>query len=456
MIRVLFIVNLFLVACTSFAPIPEPPAGLNFNSGSQQVWRENDLIWENYVGKRSHEYNANLDFNSQFRICSNTKLFTAVSILQLVEAGKIASIHDDIKDYLDDDDLLAFGLKTWCPVIINTTECQNITFVSLMAMSSGLVSGNACPYAPEAWEYKYCWDSDLNLIYPGSIAATIRIFINVPLASVPGPRYSLNNATSNFLYTNENFILLSYFIEKLSGLSLDAYYQRYIFDVVGLGSAVYDPYSQAFKTIPNPVTEYYYYTDYTVSNQPFALGTCASTEVNPGLQAGAGGIVMNVPDMVKWYSSLFLKQNTTVLTKSSIKLLSYPWAYEGALKPIPQYYGLGLEMSFIVPPPELPSGFPQPAGIFYYGSSDCTFFSIAIWYSTINPFNSSQTLNTNPPLVSTAVANNRLLNVSRATWQTTRSQRAGTFMQSTADWSFLDFEITLLLALNTLFYFAAM
>ncbi len=86
------------------------PTEWSFNSGSQQVWHNDYLWYENYIGKRSIEYNANFTYDSQYRICSNTKLFTSVSIMQLVERGLIKSIHDNIADYLSVHDLRAWGL----------------------------------------------------------------------------------------------------------------------------------------------------------------------------------------------------------------------------------------------------------------------------------------------------------------------------------------------------------
>ena len=46
-----------------------------------QVYYNNKLLYENYIGKRSHEFNIDFDADSQYRICSNTKLFTSVSEL---------------------------------------------------------------------------------------------------------------------------------------------------------------------------------------------------------------------------------------------------------------------------------------------------------------------------------------------------------------------------------------
>jgi CubicO group peptidase (beta-lactamase class C family) len=240
-------------------------------------------LYENYLGKRSVEFNANFTAESQFRICSNTKLFSAVSIMQLVERQVISSVHDNIADYLDPSDLAAWGLdssKPFCPTIINSTVCQNITFVSLLSMSSGIIPAVVCDFQPDQWQYKYCLSLNQQLVYPGSIAQTIALFIGSPLQFAPGPTYGPDPDSPNtYQYANENFIVLSYFIQKLSKMSLQDYYQTHIFDVVGLHSTTFDPYSQAFTTIKQPTSEYFYYTDLTQSDEPFAMGSCTSVEV---------------------------------------------------------------------------------------------------------------------------------------------------------------------------------
>ena len=58
--------------------------------------------------------------------------------MQLVEAGAINSVHDSIGDYLGELDLELWGFPpgtlSFCPVLRNSTTCQNITFASLMSM----------------------------------------------------------------------------------------------------------------------------------------------------------------------------------------------------------------------------------------------------------------------------------------------------------------------------------
>ena len=118
--------------------------------------------------------------------------------------------------------------------------------------------------------------------------------------------------------------------------------------------------------------------------------------------------------MARWYSTLFLTRNSTVLTNESIDLILFPWT-QCERVPIPQYYGLGAELIILTAPEIYPVSFTMPDAVYYMGGSECTFFSIAIWYSSTNPFNTSQVLD-NVPLLSIAARNNRILNVTLPIW----------------------------------------
>ena len=216
----------------------------------------------------------------QYRICSNTKLFTAVAISQLFRLGKIQSLTDNIALYLDARDLELWGYPPgstkYCPKLRGSANCQTVTFLSLLTMSSGIVPGITCGFPPGDWRLEYCISASRITRYMGSIAQTISLFAQNNLAFAPGPTYgpAVNNT---YEYANENFIILSYFIEKLSGLSLQSYFRSKIFEPLGMSSTVFDPFGQAFQVVPNSVGEYYYLTDLSAGTQPIAIGSCANT-----------------------------------------------------------------------------------------------------------------------------------------------------------------------------------
>lgn len=168
-----------------------------FTNGVQQVWMNNELLFSDTFGYESRRYGVKMRADNRFRIGSNTKLFTAVSIYQLQEAGKL-NVSDNVAGYLDASDFEAFGFpnqSSWCPHLRDEDEiCQNITFVQLMSMryftailqskgyynqlttsyvticySSGLVDRINCAYAAGSWELEYCAKWTEFQAYPGNI-----------------------------------------------------------------------------------------------------------------------------------------------------------------------------------------------------------------------------------------------------------------------------------------------
>lgn len=116
------------------------PVDPYFTNGVQQVWREDGTkLFENTFGFKSRTYNVVMSAQNRFRVGSNSKLFTAVSIYQLHDKG-VLDVNHNVADYVDQSDFTAFGFPnqtSWCPQIYEGDgSCQSITFVQLMSMRS--------------------------------------------------------------------------------------------------------------------------------------------------------------------------------------------------------------------------------------------------------------------------------------------------------------------------------
>jgi CubicO group peptidase (beta-lactamase class C family) len=123
---------------SAFAEGDTIPVDPYFTNGVQQVWHEDGrLLFEQTFGYMSRTYNVKMSADNHFRVGSNTKLFTAVSIYQLYERG-LLDVHDNVSDYLDQSDFEKFGFPNqteWCPTVFGGDgSCQPITFVQLMSM----------------------------------------------------------------------------------------------------------------------------------------------------------------------------------------------------------------------------------------------------------------------------------------------------------------------------------
>jgi len=210
-----------------------------------------------------------------FRIGSITKQFTAVSILQLVEQGKIY-LNDSLQKYIKD-----FPPKG-----------HTITIENLLTQTSGI---------PDYFNL------ELNLPNPFRIDISAKQIVDSikiqQLAFTP---------SSKFEYSNSNYFLLGYIIEQVSGLSYADYLQKNIFDPTGLTNTYYDIPT---KIIPNRANGYDK-TDTSYSNADF---------ISMAAFYSAGALMSNTGDLNKWnhalYNEKILKKETILKAHEPFKLL---------------------------------------------------------------------------------------------------------------------------------------
>ncbi|DAZ96640.1 TPA: hypothetical protein N0F65_005819 [Lagenidium giganteum] len=258
-----------------------------------------------------------------FPIGSNSKLFTSVALYQLQEKNKV-NLSLPVNTYLTQQDFAAFGFPnqtTWCPRVEDAapdSPCENITFVQLMYMGSGIGDELNCDNVPS----ERCHQSANDFaVYRGSIGAHVGMFINDPLVFKPD---------SNYSYSNMNYVLLSYMVEKLSGQKFGEYIEEHIAKPLGLNSTYYDEWSGGKKVRFKYASEYAHFyvktdnaTNTTVDNPAtlkfLSSGTC-SPHMHSGAVSGSGGMRSTVDDMQRWYLDLFHDhgRQSRVLTPESI------------------------------------------------------------------------------------------------------------------------------------------
>jgi SSS family transporter len=146
-----------------------------------------------------------------FDMASLTKdLATATAVMQLFEAGKIASFDDPVEKYLPDFNPAHDAVR------------GKVTLRMLLTHFSGE-------------------PPDVDLRDPWGLAAPdhaegIRRALTTPLHGVPG---------MTFVYSDINFILLGALVEKLSGQPEDVYAAEHIFKPLGMAHTRYLPISKA-------------------------------------------------------------------------------------------------------------------------------------------------------------------------------------------------------------------
>ena len=220
--------------------------------GNILVERDGQVIFKKSYGMADESWKVPNDQNSRFEIASLTKQFTAAAILQLQEAGKL-SVEDHVSKYY------TRSPAAW----------KAITIRELLTHTSGLpnnklqdfTKGIAVPYTPDQ---------------------LIQTFRDRPLVSVPGTRWA---------YTNTEYYLLAYILEKVSGESYGAYLANHIFKPLRMTHSGFVP---TLTIVPN-MAEGYTRENGILRHRDY---------FDRSLEIGAGGIYTTTDDLLRWNHAL--------------------------------------------------------------------------------------------------------------------------------------------------------
>jgi CubicO group peptidase (beta-lactamase class C family) len=218
-------------------------------TGSVVVARGDVPILIAGYGMANHELGVANRADTKFGIASLTKAFTAVSILQLAESGKL-DIADGICGFLDR-----------CPA-----EWKQVTIEHLLAHSSGIPNYTHFP--------GYRDTASLSATHDDIVSR----FVDKPLEFEPGTRYT---------YSNSGYHLLGMIIESASGSSYGEYLQENIFAPLGMKDSGLNDH----KAILEDRASGYDVQDGILVN--------ADLQDLPHLYS-EGGIYSTVEDMLRW------------------------------------------------------------------------------------------------------------------------------------------------------------
>ncbi|MFZ6747073.1 serine hydrolase domain-containing protein [Undibacterium sp. JH2W] len=166
------------------------------------VTRDGKTLFRKAYGLADVDHKTVLQPDMMMRIGSITKQFTAVAILQLVEAGKL-NLNDDLGTVLP-----AFPAKG-----------QKITIEHLLTHSSGIKNFLAMPGFGDIADK------------PLTVTEMLDFFKNEPLEFAPG---------EHFAYSNSGYFLLGLIIEKISGLSYADYLAQHVFSPLNMRHTAFE------------------------------------------------------------------------------------------------------------------------------------------------------------------------------------------------------------------------
>jgi CubicO group peptidase (beta-lactamase class C family) len=205
------------------------------------IYKNGEVIYRKAFGNANLELGIAMTPVNVFEIGSITKQFTAISILMLMEKGKL-NLDDEITKFILD----------------YPTSDKTITVHHLLNHTSGIKS------------YTSMESFMKNARIDMTPTELINVFKNEPMDFDPG---------ENFLYNNSGYILLGYIIEVVSEQSYADFIEKNIFKKLGMKKSYYGSMS---KLIKNRASGYqnrngYINADYLSLTLPYAAGSIMST-----------------------------------------------------------------------------------------------------------------------------------------------------------------------------------
>ena len=236
-------------------------------SGSILVARDGKVLVSRGYGMANLEDEVSNTARTKFRLGSLTKQFTAVAILMLQERGAL-SLQDPVCNYLPQ-----------CPA-----DWRPITIHHLLTHTSGIQNS----------------DYTEAIKLPMSAANTVERLKDKPLEFAAGRL---------FRYSNSNYILLGYVIEKVSGRPYDAFLQENIFRPLQMTDTGYDYPRRVLK---HRAAGYSSRGDTTVNAQYIDMSILYS----------AGGLYSTAEDLYRWDQALYTEK---LLSKKSLAMMFTPF-----------------------------------------------------------------------------------------------------------------------------------
>lgn len=246
--------------------------------GSVAIAQNGKIIYTNAFGYSQISDAGNIATTPQtkYRVGSISKVFTATMIMQLIDEGKLT---------------LLTTLDKFYPQIPNA---EKITIEQLLSHRSGIHSFTSDPEYPK-------W-----LMHPKTHEELLTLIYSYKPAFEPNAKYS---------YSNSNYVLLSYIIEKLDNSSYDKSLNKRIVNKLGLRNTYYGRKTNVKDN------ECYSYSKKVRWEQ--------EVETDMSIPTGAGAIISTPSDLTVFANALFTKR---LVSDSSL----------AAMTRLRDGYGLGL------------------------------------------------------------------------------------------------------------------
>ncbi len=249
-------------------------------SGVVLIAQKDKIVYKKAFGWANKEWNIPNTIETKFRIGSNTKTFTAVAILQLVDRG-LLRLDDKLSKFFPDfpkaDGVTIRMLLNHTSGIKNYTGIRNFTNI------------NRLPYTRDS---------------------VVAFFKNQPYEFTPGTQWAYNNSA---------FFLLGYIIEKVSGQSYSDYINEFMLLKAGMRNTGLNNLDSVLK---NRAAGY----------QKTNTGWKNAAYISMEFPFSAGAMYSTAEDLYKWNKAVY---GGKILSANSLQQMTAPTMNK---------YGLGIRI----------------------------------------------------------------------------------------------------------------
>jgi CubicO group peptidase (beta-lactamase class C family) len=184
------------------------------------VARKGKAAWFKAQGMMDKEAGKAMAPDAIFRICSMTKPITSTAVMMLYEEGRFL-LNDPVSKYIPEFKNMKVLAKTPSGQTYSIPATREITIKHLLTHTAGLT---------------YQWNPDLGPLYRdanvahgliqynGKIGDSIKALAGLPLLFNPGDKFEYSLSID----------ALGYLVEVVSGMPLDEFFKKRIFDPLGM------------------------------------------------------------------------------------------------------------------------------------------------------------------------------------------------------------------------------
>lgn len=235
---------------------------------------DQDKVWSHQYGVEDLETQRAVSDDTSFSICSVSKLFTGVAVMDLVEAGRI-DLDAPIGTYLGD----------------GVTDAEDVTVRNLLSHVSGL---------PREGETDYWWDN----VFPND--ATLMVDV--------GSRDDWYDPYVHWQYSNLGMAALGQVIKNTSGESFHDYVNSKIFNPLAMENTTTE---MPFEKVGQGFARGYYVRDERGIRSPVAPHQFRAFAA----AAGVASSINDMSDFMSWHFRLRASEDEEILEPATLKTM---------------------------------------------------------------------------------------------------------------------------------------